>query len=76
MEFNFKNTFFFNSLDFVIPSSAVFLFIRPVPHWSLVSRVISRNHSITRFISFPKKVEETTLSSDHFLLSTGSDPIG
>jgi hypothetical protein len=37
---------------FVIPSLGVFLFTMPVPHWSAV--LISRNHSITRLISFQK----------------------
>jgi hypothetical protein len=41
-----------NDLNFVIPSLAVSPIPRPVLHWSAV--LISRNHSITRLISFPK----------------------
>jgi hypothetical protein len=48
MELKIKNTF--NCLDFVIVYN--FLFSMPVPHWAAV--LISRNHSITRLISFQK----------------------
>ncbi len=58
MELNIKNTFQLLK-DFVIPSSAVFLSTIGLflsNHWSAI--LISRNHSITRLIHFPKKLKK------------------
>ncbi len=50
-----------------------FLFTRPVPHWSTV--LISQNRSITRLISFPKKLTKTTLYRDNFFIVCGLRPV-
>ncbi len=52
------------------PSSAVFLFTRPIHHWSAV--LISRNQSITvHAYLFSKGVLKTTLSRGHFFIGCG-----